>query len=85
MNQETLAKIKQWIFDNHEHHYEYEKWANCQDNDSPYVNSLELEKFLEGLVEKKPKRKRKRSVIVQKSSIPAEADPRLVSYERSPF
>lgn len=70
MTPEMLAKIKQWISDNHQHHLDdYGRQdvytATCPVGDCPYVNSLELEKFLEGLVDKKPRRKR--PIIVQKN------------------
>jgi hypothetical protein len=57
-------KIIQWIFDNHMHHdYEEvlvkcgppaiydEKYVGCQDAQYPYVNSLDLEKFIKELEE----------------------------------
>ena len=50
-----LKAIKQWIFDNHQHHAEG-GWNDdeyiCQDGDKPYVDSLELEKLIDGLIEK---------------------------------
>ncbi len=49
----TLAKIKKWIYENHEHHTaDYESGeVQCSGGDNPYVGSLELEKFLDGLGE----------------------------------
>lgn len=64
MTEETRQKIIQWIYDNHMHHdhedilvkgdggigSEYtEKWVDCQEAEYPYVNSLDLEKFIKGL------------------------------------
>ena len=63
--QSDLLKIKQWIFDNHEHHhnsesfsidletesqkYEDGKKCKCVDGNKAYVNSIELEKFIKTL------------------------------------
>jgi len=54
MDEETRKKILDWIFKNHNHHKEC--WCgndscehNCYDADFPYVNSLELEKFIKKL------------------------------------
>ena len=52
MNKETKAKILKWILDNHEHHEEFdddEYGCRCTDAKYPYVNSLELEKFINTL------------------------------------
>lgn len=64
MTEEARQEILQWIFDNHMHHdhtdvlvsgdggvgSEYdEDFVNCEDSDMPYVNSLELEKFIKEL------------------------------------
>ena len=38
--------IRKWIFDNHDHHDEE---GICEDKDFPYVNSMDLEKFLKKL------------------------------------
>jgi len=49
MNEETKAKILQWILENHEHHDMYDDdtpACDCYDGQYPYVNSLELEKFI---------------------------------------
>ena len=65
MTEETREKIIKWIFDNHNHHSgaehssmplvddaefeHFEDESTCPDGDSPYVNSLELEKFIKEL------------------------------------
>lgn len=61
MDEITRQKIIQWIFDNHMHHDyedipiegttdEYdEKYVDCAESEYPYVNSLELEKFIKEL------------------------------------
>lgn len=61
MSDEVRQQILTWIMDNHEHHaYEDierqdgsgtfdEVWVDCTAADSPYVNSLELEKFIKSL------------------------------------
>lgn len=61
MTEEVREKILQWIFDNHNHHdYEDiprndgsgisdEKFVDCPESDYPYVNSLDLEKFIKEL------------------------------------
>jgi len=61
MDDATKEKILKWIEDNHEHHsYEDierqdgsgifdEKWSDCTDSSFPYVNSIELEKFIKSL------------------------------------
>ena len=61
MNEDTKKAILQWIHDNHRHHaYEDvprdgedgvfdEKWVDCPEASYPYVNSLELEKFIKSL------------------------------------
>lgn len=43
-SQKLITDIRKWIFDNHEHHGSNQ----CEDCDDPYVNILELEKFLLG-------------------------------------
>ena len=48
LTHETKEKIKKWIFDNHMHH-EDSPTNDCQEADAPYVNSLNLEKFIESL------------------------------------
>jgi len=53
-DKKKLKKIKKWIFDNHMHHnneFIEEIVKPCSESDSPYVNSLELEKFIEKLYE----------------------------------
>lgn len=61
MNEEVRKKIIEWIFENHMHHSyedvpregttdEYdEKFVDCDEAEYPYVNSLELEKFIKEL------------------------------------
>lgn len=49
MTKEEKKKILDWIFANHEHHIEIDQYSTdapliCED--APYVNSLELEKFI---------------------------------------
>jgi hypothetical protein len=46
MDEETKAKILTWIFKSHEHH---DEGCDCVDKDFPYVNSIELEKFINKL------------------------------------
>jgi hypothetical protein len=51
MTEEVRQKIIQWIFDNHQHH-DYaggNRYLDCPDADQPYVNSIELEKFIKEL------------------------------------
>lgn len=61
-----IEKIKQWVYENHEHHYGSEHISIdlskmtttssddgetlCVDGDYPYVNSAKLMEFLEQLV-----------------------------------
>lgn len=47
----TKTRIKQWILENHDHHAEDETTlrTDCVDGDSPYVNSKDLEDFIESL------------------------------------
>jgi hypothetical protein len=43
-------KILKWIFDNHDHHIEYDQHHTAEPlvcEDYPYVNSIKLEKFIE--------------------------------------
>ena len=48
-----LKIIKQWIFDNHQHHEDGEDGeTHCVNGDRPYVDSLEVEKLIDGLIEK---------------------------------
>lgn len=51
MSEEIKNKILKWILENHEHHTEDEDtlMTNCIDGDFPYVNSVELEKFIKML------------------------------------
>lgn len=50
LRQKELKEIKKWVVDNHDHHIGAdEDLEGCVDKDYPYVNSLELEKFLESL------------------------------------
>lgn len=58
MDEKTRQKIIQWVFDNHDHHDEatiqeidgtYSTELVCTDGEYPYVNSLELEKFIKSL------------------------------------
>lgn len=43
-------QILQWIYENHDHHENAdEDVAGCVDKDYPYVNSMELEKFIRSL------------------------------------
>jgi len=42
---EILEKIEKWLWENHEHH-ESDK---CIDSNKPYVNSVDLEKFIKKL------------------------------------
>lgn len=55
MNEEIKKKIVEWIFNNHQHHDGHtpcgddECGGGCVDNDYPYVNSIELEKFIKSL------------------------------------
>lgn len=51
MDKQTQEVILKWIFDNHQHHSEADLNVDsfqtiCDDGDQPYVNSLELEKFI---------------------------------------
>lgn len=58
MDKKTQEAILKWIVANHMHHDyedvlregttdEYdEKWVDCAEAEYPYVNSLELEKFI---------------------------------------
>lgn len=48
-----LEKLKQWIVDNHEHHtQDFDADNLCPNGDRPYVDSLELEKFIISLENK---------------------------------
>lgn len=52
MTEEVKAEIVKWIFDNHEHHeFSYDGMDDdiqlCSDR--PYVDSLDLEKFIKEL------------------------------------
>lgn len=55
INEKTRKEILFWIFDNHEHHKDdYSKESKikinkCFDSEFPYVNSIELEKFIKKL------------------------------------
>lgn len=64
MTEKTRQDILNWIYSNHEHHEgakntsinletleitENESESACHDGDYPYVNSLELEKFIKEL------------------------------------
>lgn len=52
MNEETKKKIIDWILANHEHHDMHDDdtpACMCYDAQYPYVNSLELEKFIKSL------------------------------------
>ena len=60
MTREEKKKILDWIFENHEHHFGCEGFdiingedisraSKCTDGDFPYVNSLELERFINEL------------------------------------
>lgn len=61
MDKQAQQAIIKWIFDNHQHHEGSDRTEMnlsdgyvvthkdeylCQDGDEPYVNSLELEKFI---------------------------------------
>ena len=58
MTEDVRQKILKWILDNHQHHahedievpdksgYYDEVWSDCEDASYPYVNSLDLEKFI---------------------------------------
>ncbi len=63
MDDNTRKKILDWIYDNHMHHegsdrtemdidgtvtYHKDEFV-CSEGDSPYVNSLDLEKFIKEL------------------------------------
>lgn len=61
ISEKTRQIILQWIYDNHLHHdheeilregstniYD-EKWVDCDEAEYPYVNSIELEKFIKEL------------------------------------
>lgn len=45
MTKKEKKKILDWIFESHEHHRD----INCVDSDYPYVNSIELERFINEL------------------------------------
>jgi len=46
MNEDIKKQIIKWIFDNHFHH---DNVDDCDEAESPFVNSLDLEKFIESL------------------------------------
>ena len=64
MSKEVKRQIIEWIFNNHQHHAgtpgismslesgdttEMDDETICEDGDVPYVNSLELEKFIKSI------------------------------------
>lgn len=53
MDKAIEEKIIKWIFDNHEHHFLKDDQDDnsyvCEEGDYPYVNSIELEKFIKEL------------------------------------
>ena len=64
MTEETRQKILEWIYNNHEHHEGSDRVEldlstgvtkshmdeyKCPDGNKPYVNSLDLEKFIKEL------------------------------------
>ena len=54
MTEEIKQQIIKWIFDNHNHHDNADDETvnvedKCWDADYPYVNSLELEKFIKSI------------------------------------
>lgn len=50
MTDETKSKLLKWIEDNKRDHGEDSYWGgDCPDQDSPYVDSIELQDFINSL------------------------------------
>lgn len=67
MDETTYKLIKRFIFDNHNHHADSERFvmtldsksemhiedqSRCEDGNNPYINSMHLEKFIDSLVDR---------------------------------